>query len=334
MTNHLHLNHQDRRRELLRSALALGLLVLLLGVSACGVPPSQGREMPTPPLPAKTRRPTFTPTPPLPPTPTPQPAIPTPTPVPDTPTPLPTTPPPPTDTPVPPTPTPEPSPVVEVTTENLNVRSGPGTAYARVGQVKQGDRLEVLAQSPAGEWYLVCCVGGEQGWVSVDYVRLVQGTTAAIPISTAVPPTPKPQPTNTPAPPPTATPVPATPTPVYQFVGREVTGYAYDKPYLTVKGKIWDAKAQKALPGYRFKVFRNGADAGFGEVSQPGFSDATCSTCGDNRKVNVKYEYNPAGDATWEVYVVDGNGVRVSESLTFNTSTANPQWFYVEFALR
>ncbi|MBC7224895.1 MAG: SH3 domain-containing protein, partial [Anaerolineae bacterium] len=241
---------------------------------------------------------------------------------------------PPTDTPVPPTPTPEPSPVVQVAVETLNVRQGPGTSYARIGQVREGDRLQVIARSPAGEWYLVCCVGGDQGWVAAKYVRLVEGATAAIPVTTAIPPTPRPQPTNTPAPPPTATTVPATPTPTYPFVAREVIGYAYDKPYLTIKGKIWDAKAQKALPGYYLKVFRNGADAGLSEVSRPGFSDATCPDCGDNRKVNVKYEYNPAGDVEWEVYVVDANGNRVSESLRFTTSSASPQWFYVDFALR
>lgn len=324
-----------------RTAVLAGILVailVLVATTGCALSQMLSRQAPPPtPTFTKTPKPTFTPTPvgqppvvtPPAPAPTSSPMVPIATPVPPTPTPVP-----PTDTPVPPTPTPEPSPVVQVAVETLNVREGPGTGYPRVGQVRQGDRLQVIARSPAGEWYLVCCVGRKQGWVAAEHVRLVEGTTAAIPVATAIPPTPVPRPTDTPAPPPTATPVPATPTPVYPFAAREVTSYAYDKPYLTIKGKIWDAKVQKALAGYYLKVFRNGMDAGQSEVSWPGFSDATCPDCGDNRKVNVKYEYNPAGDAEWEVYVVDANGNRVSDSLRFTTRSANPQWFYVDFALR
>lgn len=313
-----------------RWGLAVALAAVALALASCAGSLPQAPAATQAPHALKTKRPTFTPTPPVPPTATPIPATPVPTAEPPTATPVA----PPTATPVPPTPTPEPSPVVQVAVETLNVREGPGTGYPRVGQVRQGDRLQVIARSPAGEWYLVCCVGRKQGWVAAEHVRLVEGTTAAIPVATAIPPTPVPRPTDTPAPPPTATPVPATPTPVYPFAAREVTSYAYDKPYLTIKGKIWDAKVQKALAGYYLKVFRNGMDAGQSEVSWPGFSDATCPDCGDNRKVNVKYEYNPAGDAEWEVYVVDANGNRVSDSLRFTTRSANPQWFYVDFALR
>lgn len=325
----------DRQRECrerlgFRVGLVGVLLTMLLAAVACTANVPQGPAATQVPSALKTKRPTFTPTPLVPPTATPVPATPTPTAEPPTATPEG----PPTATPAPPTPTPEPSPVVQVATETLNVREGPGTEYPRIGQVRQGDNLQVIARNPDGDWYLICCVGGRQGWVSVQHVRLVEGTAAAIPIATALPPTPVPRATDTPAPPPTATPVPATPTPVFPFIAREVTGYAYDKPYLTVKGKIWDQKTQKALPGYRLKVFRNGADAGLSEVSRAGFSDATCPDCGDNRMINVKYEYNPAGDAEWEVYVIDENGTRVSESLRFTTSSASPKWFYVDFALR
>lgn len=306
------------------------LLAVAIALASCAGGLSQGPAPTRVPSALKTKRPTFTPTPLVPPTATPVPPTPMPTAEPPTATPEA----PPTATPVPPTPTPEPNPVVQVAVETLNVREGPGTEYPRIGQVRQGDRLQVIARSPGGDWYLICCVGGKQGWVLAQHVRLVEGTTAAIPVATAIPPTPVPRPTDTPAPPPTATPVPATPTPVYPFAAREVTGYAYDKPYLTVKGKIWDQKTEKALAGYRLKVFRNGVDAGLSEVSRPGFSDATCPGCGDNRMINVKYEYNPAGDAEWEIYVIDANGVRVSDSLRFTTSSAKPQWFYVDFALR
>ncbi|NLE75594.1 MAG: SH3 domain-containing protein [Chloroflexi bacterium] len=324
---------REQRRKLVLGLVVTGLAVALLGLAGCARPGVV--DQPTAePLPLKTKRPTFTATPFLPPTATLPPVTPIPTPAPPTATPEASPTPEATATPLAPTatPTPEPNPLVEVSVDTLNVRSGPGANFDRLGQVKRGDRLEVVARSTAGEWYQVCCVAEREGWVASEYVRLVDGTTAEIPVSTAAAPTPaRPQATN---PPPTATPVPATATPAYAFVVKEVTGYTDSKPYLTVKGKIWDSKAQKALAGYRVKALRNGAESGLGEVSLPGFSDATCYGCGDNRIVNYKLEVTPFGDAQWELYMVDGNGARVSDSAKFNTSSASPQWFYVEFALR
>jgi hypothetical protein len=114
-----------------------------------------------------------------------------------TPTSLPTSTPPPTPTPTSlPTPTPQPDGVVNV--EALNLRAGPGTAYDKEGLLRQGDELDVVARTAAGDWLTVIAPDGSEGWVSAVYVDL-NISADNIPVATKVPPTPTPSgPTPTP----------------------------------------------------------------------------------------------------------------------------------------
>lgn len=74
---------------------------------------------------------------------------------------------PPTPTPVPTsTPVPESETIVVVTSDIGNVRAGPGTQHAILGQVKKGDVLQGPLQESGG-WYQVCCINdGESAWIS------------------------------------------------------------------------------------------------------------------------------------------------------------------------
>lgn len=107
------------------------------------------------------------------------------------------------------TPVVAPTPFVEVQSDTLNVRLGPGTDYPVLGQVVLGDRFTLVGRNDAGDWLVVCCVDEQAGWVTA---RLVS-TTADInllPVGLA----PTRVPTATPLPTVAATPtVPATPTP-------------------------------------------------------------------------------------------------------------------------
>ena len=139
---------------------------------------------------------------------------PSPTPVPLTPTLLPplATPSPPTATPGPSTPTPEPPtptpeaptptamPAVIVQQDKVNVRKGPSTAYPTVGQVTKGASLDIVGRNAAGDWWQVCCVSGQQVWITGQLVQ-VQGDTSGVQILSSVPPPP---PTATPRPRPTS----------------------------------------------------------------------------------------------------------------------------------
>ena len=51
----------------------------------------------------------------------------------------------------------------------LNYRSGPGTNYAKIGEFKQGDILNITAES--GEWYQI----DNKGFVHSDYIKIVDG---------------------------------------------------------------------------------------------------------------------------------------------------------------
>ncbi len=119
-----------------------------------------------------------------------------------------------------PAPTNTPTPLVPLVTVDvtLNVRSGPGVNFERVGKLQAGDQATIVGRSETG-WWQISFAGAPEGtaWISGDYgeARNVDN----VPL-VAAPPTPTPSgPTATP-PPPTPEPSP-TPPPV-DFV---VKGY-------------------------------------------------------------------------------------------------------------
>ena len=177
------------------------LFLAVLALSACATT----QELPTP-TPTRLMRPTFTPTPAeaqaisAPNSPSVVAVVPT-----DTPT---FTPIPPTSTPTATaTPTPTPKPEVVVQSRKLNVRAGPSTLHPRIGQVSEGERLEVLGKTPDETWWEVRLSDGTQGWV---YAKLVQpeGPINEVQVAQNIP-TPPPTPTFTPTPRPTPTPTPS-----------------------------------------------------------------------------------------------------------------------------
>ena len=85
-----------------------------------------------------------------------------------------------------------------VTHETLNVRAGPGTSYAKVGTLRQGDEVVVTGRNKAGTWLAVTTADGTQGWVFAEYTS-VDSPVESLPVAKA--------------PPPPASPTPAGPTP-------------------------------------------------------------------------------------------------------------------------
>lgn len=55
---------------------------------------------------------------------------------------------------------------------NLNVRSGPGTEYERIGQVNQGEQYEIIEEND--EWVKIQ-LDGLEGWVTREYIS-IQGS--------------------------------------------------------------------------------------------------------------------------------------------------------------
>lgn len=297
------------------------VLLAALSITACG----PAEEPTPPPTPTRPLRPTFTPTPLS--TDTPTPVPPTPTPV-DTPTPEV-----PTPTPEPPTPTPETKPVAVVTgSAQVNVRSGPGTAYPQVGQVTGGTELEIVGRNEAGDWWQVCCVNGQEVWVVARLVS-VRGDTSAVQVAAnipALPPTPTPRPA---APRPTPRPQPAQPTsppaPSFQFVQISNEARPNTNPIVTFFGGLYNATRDLSKPvtGYKMIVVAPSGErkeADFGPVflrGDPGLPGEFL--------YNAKIEF-PTADGVYRVWVADPGGNQVAQAfestVSGDTRTFLPRW--------
>ncbi len=80
---------------------------------------------------------------------------------------------------------------VIIQAERLNVRTGPQTVYPSISQVEQGVMFEVVARNERLDWFEVCCIDGETGWL-VGASVTVDGDLGSVPIRTELPPTPTP----------------------------------------------------------------------------------------------------------------------------------------------
>ncbi|MEZ4582687.1 MAG: SH3 domain-containing protein, partial [Caldilineaceae bacterium] len=90
------------------------------------------------------------------------------------------------------TPTPEAKPQFVVTQDIVNVRQGPGTTYGIVGSVNNGTPLDIIGKNEAGDWWQICCVNGEPGWIFGQLGSASDTETVAV--AQNIPPAPAPQP--------------------------------------------------------------------------------------------------------------------------------------------
>lgn len=103
-----------------------------------------------------------------------------------------------------PTNTPQPTPTLDgvygtVVSQILNVRTGPGTNYDVLGQLRQGEVVRLIGANLDFSWAVVS-FRGTQGWISTAGNLLeIAGDVRTLPFVTP-PPTPTPGPTSTPAP--------------------------------------------------------------------------------------------------------------------------------------
>jgi uncharacterized protein YraI len=77
------------------------------------------------------------------------------------------------------------TPVVKTTPElidglltiKVNVRSGPGTSYASLGQLAAGEKVQITVQDGTGKWYRILYPSGSggDGWVAAQFVQIAAG---------------------------------------------------------------------------------------------------------------------------------------------------------------
>lgn len=85
-----------------------------------------------------------------------------------------------TDVPLAPAATPTPEAAQPSANGDANLRAGPGTEYAIMGQAQAGQALEVVARNGAGDWYQLA----DGGWVAAF---LVDGASGGLPIVEVAP---------------------------------------------------------------------------------------------------------------------------------------------------
>lgn len=71
-----------------------------------------------------------------------------------------------------PTEMPPPADAVVIAASNVNLRSGPGTAYYILGTVKPGDTLAVLGRNAAASWFKVRTAEELEAWVWEELIEL------------------------------------------------------------------------------------------------------------------------------------------------------------------
>lgn len=231
------------------------------------------------------------------------------------------------------TPTPTPGPYALVVAPIVNVRSGPSVAYAIIGQVYQNERYDITGRNEAFTWWQICCVNGQQGWITTQ-LTAPGGAADTVPVIAPPDLPPTPFPTATPQDTPVPAPTPGPFRPVELAEGPEL--WETSNPWLTIwlKTFVGQPPLTEPIANLRLKVLRNGVD-----VSQPTLTERRFQysaptvlgqPIGNRREYNLKYEYMPqAGDAQWTIIVTDASGNELSPPVTFETHGG--QEVYVSF---
>jgi uncharacterized protein YraI len=250
-----------------------------------------------------------------------------------------------------PTETPEPRPMAVVAGPLVNLRAGPGTDFDVLNQASQDTRLEIVGRNEAGDWWQVCCVDGQPGWISgelvtpegpVERVALAPDLPTATPVPTA---TPQPTATDTPQPELTAPAPEATPegagageTTPFELTQSEEFPFG-DNDYLRVGAKVRDASDQP-LGGFYLRI-RNETTGQQWLSRQAGSRaweySAPSAGFDDFREINL--EFDTAGQAglagnSYAIWLVDGGGRRVSPVVPFEQADSDPQWLYIVLTQR
>ncbi|MFQ5614266.1 MAG: SH3 domain-containing protein [Anaerolineae bacterium] len=98
------------------------------------------------------------------------------------------------------------APIVVANMGGVNLRSGPGTNYNRIGLLPHRESLEIVGRNRDSTWWLVSGPGG-LAWV-FDGVVDAQNVAAGVPVVTLPPPLFQPTPIPSPTPTPLASPTP------------------------------------------------------------------------------------------------------------------------------
>ncbi len=308
--------------------LALGLLSTLAGCGGAAAP-----KVPTlAPIPSRTPRPTFTHTPALStatrlaPMATPQPTeaavVVTPTPAA-------------TDTPV---------PAAKATLKAnsvANVRSGPSTAYPKIGQLQEGQEFEVTGKNADGDWWQFD-FNGKPGWVAASMVDTNAAADAVAVAEAPAAPAPAPQPVQQAPAAPAPAPKPAQPAPTsppaapakpYAAVGSNP--YPGNPAYVTVRCRLV-ADITKVPDRYTNRTGTLRLSGPSGTTSTKFGAYLTIANAAMAKTMQYMYQTNPdcklelpfaAGNFT--AVVLDDGGQEISDPIQFTASPGTSEFLLI-----
>jgi uncharacterized protein YraI len=245
-----------------------------------------------------------------------------------------------------------PTPKLVVNTALVNLREGPGTNFAIVTIVDRGYELEITGKNSTADWWRVCCVGEQLGWIAaefvdtngpVDQVPVTEGgasTESAETLAVAPPIESTTQPTQAPQPAAEAT---ATPEPASEAEVAPANSLPFDlvtqeqfPETSVVRIFLYVYDESDALAGYTLRVAKDGNELPVSEQSfgpNPGFTWPVANP--RQRFQNMKIEFPgvaPAG--AWEVQLMQ-NGTPAGPPAIFNLVANDPnQELYVRYEQR
>jgi SH3-like domain-containing protein len=233
------------------------------------------------------------------------------------------------------------TPMLEIETDIINVRSGPGTTFGLVGTANVGERFEIKGRNADATWYLICCVNGQQGWVSADFADEENEELAQlVEVPTPAPQAQAPAPTQPPAAPPAAPPAEATatPAPAPPPSADDCAGIGGDGCKFKLRGGPTFAGNGGNELKFQIAFVHSGVEGGqpqgsyFVWVEKDGqklpVSDSVRSISlqaqqGPQGKYNYEYKIGrdqlPGGSVAgnYRIWVLDGNGERDSQTFSF-----------------
>ena len=241
-----------------------------------------------------------------------------------------------TDTPAP-TDTPVPTVArftvkTDLTAANVNVRTGPSTAFNIIGTVARGAQFDISGRNQEYTWFQFCCVAGQTGWIFSNLVNVENAH--LITLAQNIPPTPVP---------PTATPIPPTPVPVAPAPSDPCAGIGGDGCKFRIRnGPSFSSSSHELKLRLGFVHERHSGDGQDGKQAQGQYSvgltkegvgevnirrgwefDSKLSSKGGHHgKFNYEYKLS-AGEVggtvagNYTIWVIDGVGERDSQNFSF-----------------
>jgi len=142
----------------------------------------------------------------------------------------------------------------------VNVRRGPATTFELIGSAAKGQSFTIVAKNAQGDWWQVCCINEQKGWIFGQLARVENADSVAVAVDIPTPPQPSATPvqvavapTATVAAPPANLPVAAPPASTDESAGNFDPNAAYQIVDFKVlgfnenNGGIRDSRAQHLI---------------------------------------------------------------------------------------